>query len=214
MCLGKDRAGHDIARSQFRIRVFGQHEALSVAIDQRGTFTAQRFGRQRGRVFSHVNRGGVELHEFGVSDHRTSAGRHANDLAPDARRVRCQLEQTARTTARHKDSRTAQHNRMRAVITGCFDLNAGYNVVLHLKGRGHDAFEHLNRGRFHDLSDQRLHDLGAGLVAFDPNHAGKAVRRLARQNISAVFIAIKGRAQAGQVQNVFAGLGRHQIRDR
>ncbi len=63
-----DGSCDDIARSEFGILVLTNHKTFACRIDQVGTMPAQGFGCQRGRILADIERGGVELDEFRVSD--------------------------------------------------------------------------------------------------------------------------------------------------
>ena len=76
-----DGARHDIARREFRIGVNGRHEAAAGFVDQHRAFAAQRFGRERRGIAADGDGGRMELHEFGIGDHRAGARRHAEAFA-------------------------------------------------------------------------------------------------------------------------------------
>ena len=73
--LGEHAARHDVARRELGERMERQHEALAGVVDQRRAFAAQRLGRERRRIAADIDRGRMELHEFGIGDDGAGARR-------------------------------------------------------------------------------------------------------------------------------------------
>ena len=71
--FGKNAAGDDVARRQLCGGMDSRHEALTLVVDESGTLAAQRFGGERRGIAPDIERGRMELHEFGVGDDGTGA---------------------------------------------------------------------------------------------------------------------------------------------
>jgi hypothetical protein len=80
------RTRHDVARLELGATLTC-HEALSSLVDQNRTFTAHRLAHQRHRIEPGIERSGMELDEFHVGEHGSSAGGKRHALADRAQRI-------------------------------------------------------------------------------------------------------------------------------
>ena len=67
--LGEDAAGDDVARRHLAGRVDRQHEAFAAIVDEGRAMAAQRLGGKRRGVLADIERGRMELDEFGIGEH-------------------------------------------------------------------------------------------------------------------------------------------------
>ena len=91
-----DRAGHFVARGEFRLWVVARHEALAIFADQRCAFTTQGLSRKWRRVEANIHSGGMELDKFRICDHCACTVSHGERVASGLRWVGCNPEQSAR----------------------------------------------------------------------------------------------------------------------
>ena len=73
-----DGPGHDIARRQFAEGMVLRHEAQHLIIAQICAFAAQSFRKQESRSFLQIQRRGMKLDEFHVTDLCARAERHGH----------------------------------------------------------------------------------------------------------------------------------------
>src|SRR5690606_36256520 len=64
--FAKNGSRHHVARSELRVGMLADHEALAGAVDQHSAFAAQCFGSEWGRIETDVERRRMELHELRI----------------------------------------------------------------------------------------------------------------------------------------------------
>ena len=200
--LGPDRARHDVARRQFRARVVRGHEALAARQAQHGAFAAQRLGHQAGRAAIHLQRGGMELHEFHVRHLAARAPGHGHAVAGRGIGVGglgIDLSQSARRQHRM----AGQPGRDIAVV----DAHPCAEAAPGRAGIGGFGQQQIQRGRMFDQPDvgpraalpqQRgVHGPPGGVGRV--GDAARAVAALARQvQRAAILVPREGHAESEQ----------------
>src|SRR5581483_10809957 len=83
-----DGARDHVARREIAARVDVRHDRASRFIDERGTFTANRFGYERQRVCTACQSRRMKLYELEVGERRARTGRNREAGAPLSARVR------------------------------------------------------------------------------------------------------------------------------
>ena len=112
-------------------------DALAAAIDEKGTFAAQRFGRQRHRVPPDRNGCRMKLHEFEVAQHRASAGGKGKAGADGRHRIgRMRIKPTDAACREHHAS-SGQKQRV-SLSPANRQIDHAANVAI----RGHGKLEH------------------------------------------------------------------------
>ena len=209
--LGMDGPRHDIARGEFGIGMERQQEADPPGVDERRPRPPQRLGGERGGILGQVDRGRVELHEFGIGDHRPGPRRHAERLPADARRIDGDGIEPRRPASGHQHRRRPQQERGRGRVRPR-QTDPRHAALRDLEPRRHHALGHLDRGRLAHGGNDRRHDLAPGPVALHAHHPRPAVGGLQRQDIAACRIAIEGRAEAAEIEDMIAGARRDHRR--
>ncbi len=191
----------------------GRHEALAVLIDQRAAFAAQRFGGERRGVAADIERGRVELHEFGVGDDGADTGRHAHPLPAGFPGIGGDgIEMADATRAQHHGAGREDGALLRLAGIRTRD-DAGDEATLAHQLLDHIAFQHADGGGGAHGGDQGFHDRLAGHVALDAHDAALGMGGLARQDQLALEIAVEGHAIAEQIMNAIGSFRHHQPRD-
>ncbi|MNV36630.1 hypothetical protein D3C71_1281160 [compost metagenome] len=192
-CVHRPR--HDVARGQIGVFVRAQQEGAG-PVDQPGTLAAQGLGRQRRRVETYIDGGGMELHELRVEDFSPRLIGQRQSLAAQGRGVGRHLIQTADPAGGqdHGGGKDLVHP-----SAATFDQGPAHPAVRVLDQAAQPpVFPDLDmfggaRGGHH-----RRQDGPPGAVAAHPRHARQAVRRFQRDGKSARLVPIKRRAQRGQ----------------
>ena len=209
--LAIDGARHDVAGPKLGVLVHGAHEALAARVDQGGAFAAQSFGRERRRIAADIDGGRMELHEFGIGDHRPSAGRDGDTLAARLAWIGGDRIDLARSSSREHDRARRQDEAARESGVICRrDLEPGHAAVSENEIARGQAFEHGDRRRRAHRLHERVHDSAPRRVALDVKNAALAVRRLAAEGEMAFEVLVEGDAVAQQVLDALTRLARKQ----
>ena len=193
--------GDDIARGEFGIVVDRFHEAMAGLVDQGRAFPAQGFGTQRGGVETGIEGGGVELHEFGIADHRAQTRRHRHGLALGDGRRGGQGKQAA--GAAHGEQGGVGVDALTPAIRA-LGKRAGTGARIAQQGHSFPAIPDLDVVGGADSRDQRRHDRRAGAIAVHAGDPVPAMGGFARQR-PVLARALEGGAQCGQVGDFRCG---------
>ena len=163
-----DRAGDDVARSEFGAWIVIGHEAISVGQPQDSAFAPHGFADQKGFRLGMVETGWVKLDELHVRDPAACAPGHRDPVSRRGVRIRgveVDLARApggehgvARREADHMVVFDVQHVGAQAAFLGPADLVADDQVDRNV------VFEDRNVGVGKDLLAKRLLDCGTGRV--------------------------------------------------
>jgi hypothetical protein len=87
--VADDGAAHDVARGERPQRVHAIHDRAPLAIHERGALAAHRLADQVARRAGHIQRGGMELHEFQIRQRGARAPGHGHAVARGYARIAC-----------------------------------------------------------------------------------------------------------------------------
>ena len=190
-----NRASHDVARLQIGVVRLTQQET-SLAVDQPRAFAAQGLGRQRRRVQTHVDGGGMKLHELGIENLSPRQGGQGHPFALEGRRGRGGGEQAARPAGgqNHRRRRDLDQTTVRPAR----DHRADDPPVGVLRqGLQPTVVPDLDPLFGADRRDHGRQDGAARAVAADPRHARGGMGGFQTNDETAVRIAVERRAQGG-----------------
>ncbi len=209
-----DASRDDVAGAELGIGMERAHEAFAACVDEGRAFAAKRFGRERRRIAADVDRGGMELNEFGVGDDGAGAGGDGDAFAARFAWIGGDGVELPRAAGRKHHGGGIEHktrgigSRLHAL-----DLEAGDAAVAHDEVAGRPAFDHMDRGHRPCRRGQRRHDGAAGGIALHMEDAAGAVGRLAAEIEMALEVLVEGNAIAEQVLDAVAGLACEQRGD-
>src|ERR1019366_5657460 len=176
--LMRNRAGHNVTRSQFRQLVVLGHEAFQLNVSQICAFAAQGLRQKKPRSVLQVQRGGMELHELHVADLGAGTMRHGNPVPGCNRGIGGVAVNVAQAAGGEQCGAGNDLVRLARLVE---NPDPNHAAVAHQQVGGEFEFPEDDGLQGRGLEVERAANLAPGGVAVSVQHTAAAMRPFASE---------------------------------